>query len=317
MSPRLPTSSTGTTTLWLVAMLCAVITIALPTAPTAAQQQPEDNLSTGEFADSADTGASGETTNAGQSTTRQNTKPGINLLWLLFKGGFLMIPIVIMSFVVIAFVIERFLGLRRSKVIPEDLVTALGQVGGQGGFDPRQAYKLCQQYPSSAATVIRAMLLKVGRPHSEVEHAVSEASDREADRMYANVRWLTMAAAVAPLLGLFGTVWGMIQAFHELSYLAPHQSAREQLASGIYVAMVTTLCGLAVAIPAAICAHFLEGRITMLFHQIDELLFNLMPQVERYEGRLRFGRGVADGESTLPPETPQRSADGQQQPVAS
>ena len=309
MSPWLPTPPTSTAVRSVAGIFIVLASIALPPLPASAQQ-PEDNLSTGEFADS---GAESAAPTA--PTTRQNTKPGINLLWLLFKGGFLMIPIVIMSFVVIAFTIERFLGLRRSKVIPENLVTALGQVGGKSGFDPRQAYKLCQQYPSSAATVIRAMLLKVGRPHSEVEHAVAEASDREAERMYANVRWLTMAAAVAPLLGLFGTVWGMIQAFHELSYLAPHQSAREQLASGIYVAMVTTLCGLAVAIPAAICAHFLEGRITMLFHQIDELLFNLMPQVERYEGRLRFGRGVADGESSLPPEPPERSADGQKQPV--
>ena len=52
------------------------------------------------------------------------------------------------------------------------------------------------------------MLLKVGRPHSEVEHTVAEASEREAERFYANVRWLNLAAGVAPLLGLLGTVWG-------------------------------------------------------------------------------------------------------------
>ena len=68
------------------------------------------------------------------------------------------------------------------------------------------------------------------------------------------------------------------------------------MAEGIYVALVTTLGGLAVAIPAAIFAHFFESRIQALFHQIDELLFHLMPQIERYEGRVRFSKQGADGD---------------------
>ena len=62
------------------------------------------------------------------------------------------------------------------------------------------------------------------------------------------------------------------------------------------MALVTTLGGLAVAIPAAIFAHYFEGRIQTLFHQIDELLFNLMPQIERYEGRVRFSRSLNESE---------------------
>ena len=222
---------------------------------------------------------------------------GINPISLLFKGGLLMIPIAIMSLLVVTVVVERFIALRRSRILPDELIAGLGRLGGPGGgFDPREAYRLCQQYPSSAATVIRAMLLKVGRPHSEVEHTVAEASEREAERIYANVRWLNLAAAVTPLLGLLGTVWGMIRAFHDTTQLLPGQNKADYLAEGIYVALVTTLAGLSVAIPAAIFAHVFEGRIQKLFHQIDELLFNLLPQIERYEGRVRFSR--PQGEST-------------------
>ena len=57
---------------------------------------------------------------------------------------------------------------------------------------------------------------------------------------------------------------------------------------GIYVALVTTLCGLLVAIPAAVFSHYLEGKLQRLFHEVDELLFSLMPQIERFEGRMRF-----------------------------
>jgi biopolymer transport protein ExbB len=164
-----------------------------------------------------------------------------------------------------------------------------------GNFDPREAYRVCQRYPSAAANVIRSMLLKVGRPHAEVEHSVAEASEREADRIYANVRWLNLAAAVTPLLGLLGTVWGMIRAFHDTTKLPPGLNKADFLAGGIYEALVTTFSGLLVAIPAAFCAHYFESRITAMFHEIDELLFNLMPQVERYEGRVRFSRKQAEG----------------------
>lgn len=236
----------------------------------------------------------------GQDGTSAAPRPeieSINIFTLLVQGGAFMIPILLMSLLVVTFTIERFIGLRRDRVLPEALVTGLGQLGGpQGGFDPRMAYKLCQQYPSAAATVVRAMLLKVGRPHNELEHAVAEAGEREANRLYANVRWLILAAAVAPLLGLLGTVWGMICAFHDTTQLTPDQNKADYLAEGIYVALVTTLGGLCVAIPAAIFAHYFEGRVQTLFHQIDEMLFNLMPQVERFEGRVRFGRQAGDGE---------------------
>jgi biopolymer transport protein ExbB len=222
----------------------------------------------------------------------------MNFFVLLYMGGVFMIPIGVMSIIAVAVMIERGLALRRSKVLPPELVEGLGQLGGsQGGFDPRKAYRICQQYPSAAANVIKAMLLKVGRPQSEVEHTVKEVSEREASRLYANVRYLNLATAVAPLIGLLGTVWGMIIAFHHTTVLVPGQNKANELASGIYVALVTTLGGLLVAIPSAMFAHYFEGRIQMLFHHIDELLFNLMPQIERFEGRMRFGRPL-DGESS-------------------
>ena len=238
------------------------------------------------------------------------TQSKFNLLELLFKGGVLMIPILLMSVLVVALVIERFLNLREHKILPKRLVDDLGVLAStRSGFDPKQAYRVCQAYPSSASTVIRAMLLKVGRPHAEVERSVAEASDREASRLYGNVRWLNLVAAVAPLIGLFGTVWGMIQAFFQTTQLTAGQNKSVFLAEGIYVALVTTLGGLAVAIPAAIFSHYFEGRIQNLFYQIDELLFNLMPQIERFEGRLRMNKkdfGSTGNGSNIPtPQPPQ------------
>jgi biopolymer transport protein ExbB len=230
-----------------------------------------------------------------------DTQAKFNLLELLFKGGVLMVPILLMSVLVIGLVFERILNLRERKILPRKLVDDLGRLASSAnGFDPKQAYRVCQEYPSSASAVIRSMLLKVGRPQSEVERAVSEASDREASRLYSNVRWLNLIAAVAPLIGLFGTVWGMIQAFFQTTQLTAGQNKSVFLAEGIYVALVTTLGGLAVAIPAAIFSHYFEGRIQNLFYQIDELLFNLMPQIERFEGRLRMNHRDFGGQDQSP-----------------
>jgi len=213
-----------------------------------------------------------------------------NAFSLAIAGGWWMVPIFVLSLLMVTFAIERGFALRRSRLMPDALVTQLGQLsGGPGGFDPRQAYRLCQQFPCAASAVIRAMLVKVGRPHAEVEHAVSEAAEREAERAYANVRWLSLCTGVAPLMGLLGTVWGMILAFYHTTLLNPGEDRATQLAQGIYVALVTTLAGLMVAIPSAVFAHFYEARIVSLFHEIDEMLFNMMPLVERYEGRVRFG----------------------------
>lgn len=223
------------------------------------------------------------------STTQSLMQSGINFFNLLILGGWMMIPIGLMSLLVVTISLERFFALRKRRIIPPKLVRGLQELSKlDDSIDPVAAYKLCQRYPSAAATVTRTMLLKVGRPMAEMEHAVAEASQREADRMYSNVRWLNMATAVTPLMGLLGTVWGMIEAFHATTQLLPGQDRAEQLAEGIYIALVTTLAGLIVAIPSAISAHYFEGKITSLFRRIDELLFHLMAQVERYEGKARF-----------------------------
>ena len=89
-------------------------------------------------------------------------------------------------------------------------------------------------------------------------------------------------------MGLLGTVWGVMESF---SAMAVQGSANlSAVAPAIASALMTTVVGLIVAIPAAIAAHWFEGRIIRLFHQIDELAFSLFPQVERFEGKVRFSR---------------------------
>ncbi len=217
--------------------------------------------------------------------------PPMNPLDMYRKGGFLMYPITFMSLVVVAFTIERALGLRRSRVFPRSLVGSFGKMTeSSGGFDPRKAYRLCQQMPSTAANVIRSVLLKVGRPQDEVDRAAQEALARETWRLSYNVRPLNLAVTVTPLMGLLGTVLGMIYAFYATAHTPVGQDRALVLADGIYLKLITTFAGLVVAVPALFVAHYFEGRIQALMHEIDEFVQGLLPQIEKYEGKLRVSR---------------------------
>jgi biopolymer transport protein ExbB len=92
----------------------------------------------------------------------------------------------------------------------------------------------------------------------------------------------------------------MIMSFFTTANLMPGQNKAQVLAEGIYIALATTFAGLTVAIPVTVIAHWFEGRIQSLFREIDELLFSLLPQVERYEGKLRMNR---PGETSAEPAT--------------
>ena len=162
----------------------------------------------------------GETVPGIEGSQKQNLEPaplpepsrqGLSFFSLLTRGGWFMIPLALLSIAAAAIGVERFLALRREKLFPPDLVHSLAELSqNPGGLDPRQAYQVCQKHPSSASYIIRAMLTRVGRPQLEIENAVNEATQREAARLSNLASWLTLAAAIAPLIGLLGTVTGMI-----------------------------------------------------------------------------------------------------------
>jgi len=212
----------------------------------------------------------------------------VQTLWELFlAGGLLMWPIVLMSLVVVTFGIERTIALRRSRFVPRGLREGVARLASAGGVDAPALARLCAEQPSVAAEVIRAMLARTGRPLPEVERAAEVAKEREASRLYANVRPIALAVTVTPLLGLLGTVQGMIIAFYTTAALETSANRTAELARGIYVALITTFAGLCVAIPAAVLAHWLEGRIQRGFRAVDEVVDAVLVAYGRHDARAR------------------------------
>ena len=227
---------------------------------------------------------------AANELTRMGVPQPLPFLWdLAVRGGVFIIPIGLCSIVVLAFALERRVGLQKGRIIPRGLLVALQNLNQPSiGIDPRLAYDECQKFRSPLGRVIQAAILKVGRPHAELEKAVEDAVSREADEMAQNIRPINVTASIAPLLGLLGTVQGMILAFMVMSTTAASGAAKgQELAQGIYTALVTTFAGLCVAIPAIIIANSLEGRIERLLRGMEDVFNEILPLFERFEGKWR------------------------------
>jgi biopolymer transport protein ExbB len=190
-----------------------------------------------------------------------------NLWETLRGGGALMYPILLCSLIGLAFTIERFVALRQRAVAPKALADQVLEGVQQG--KPEAALRLCEKRPSSLARVLAAGLALADRPREEVVGAMEEAGERELWNLDRFAKPLSIIAGVAPLLGLLGTVWGMIIAFDVVAQKGALGDPRA-LASGIATALLTTLAGLTVAIPSYVLYHYFRSRSDRLIIQIEE-----------------------------------------------
>lgn len=178
--------------------------------------------------------------------------------------------------------IERLAHVTRTRILPRGFAAELRTIGKGGSDAVGPLQELCRRYPSAAANVLRAGLLRIGRPVVEVEKAMEDAIAREVAGLRSGVRPLSVIASVAPLVGLLGTVVGMIQAF----YLASEHGLggrANTFAEGIYLALLTTAAGLSIAIPALLFAAFFNNRIDKLTRAIAVSLMEILPSFDRKE----------------------------------
>ena len=180
----------------------------------------------------------------------------------------MMIPIGACSLFALAVIAERLISTRRARVIPPGFRAGLQAAMTQGR---ENAISYCKGSPSPVANVFAAGLRRMGMPLEVIERQISEAGEREVLKLRKYLRSLSVVAAVTPLLGLLGTIFGMITAFQTVATSGEALGKAELLAGGIYEAMITTAAGLIVAIPVLIMHHVLAGRIERLVMEIDQM----------------------------------------------
>jgi biopolymer transport protein ExbB len=202
-----------------------------------------------------------------------------------------MYAIVCCSFLLVAFVLERVVSLRSSRVIPKPFVKLFMQQLRDGSLNREQALMLCEKNGSPVAQVFAGAVRKWGRPGVEVEQGVIDAGERVTNGLRRYLRIFYGVATVGPLLGLMGTVLGMIQTFNVIA-AADALGRAELLAGGIAKALLNTAGGLAVAIPASILYVFFVSRVDRLVLQIDKLAQEVVNVVSAEELHDRKSRAA-------------------------
>jgi len=191
-----------------------------------------------------------------------------SLLQIFHDGGLIMYPIALCSFITMVFFFERLIFLRQGRVIPRPFVKRVIEQLEQQQIDRDEAIELCSRNPSPIAQVFIAALKRYGRPAVEVEQVVLDAGERVTNQLRKYMRLFSAISNVSPLLGLLGTVLGMIEAFNSIAG-SDAIGRPEVLAGGISQALLTTAAGLLVAIPAYLAYMFFLGRTDRLVIEMD------------------------------------------------
>ena len=200
----------------------------------------------------------------------------------------MMIPIIGCSFALMVFVFERLLFLRRSRIIPRSFVRGVIEQLEQGQLERDEAIALCEENGSPVAELFQAALKRYGRPAVEMEQAVLDAGDRVTNSLRSYLRMFSAISNITPLLGLLGTVLGMIEAFNAIAQTGA-MGKPELLAGGIGQALLTTAAELFVAIPAYTAYAFFLGRADKLIIEMDTQVQRVIELVSA-EGLQESGR---------------------------
>lgn len=204
-------------------------------------------------------------------------------------AGPMMLPILGCSVILLMFVLERGIALRRRRVIPKHFVKLFLNELDEGQLKPDEALELCEENRSPISEVFAAAVKKWNRPSVEVEQTVIDAGERVAYGLRKYLRLFNGIATVSPLLGLLGTVLGMIEAFNAIAS-SDAMGRPERLAEGISQALLTTAGGLSVAIPAFIAYMYFTSRVDRLIIEIDGLGQDVVGAIASDAWKAKAGR---------------------------
>ena len=191
-----------------------------------------------------------------------------SLLGIVRDGGWMMYPLFVCSFILMVFAFERAISLRTGRVIPGPFVKRFIHQLQEGQLDRDEARLVCDENGSPTAKIFAAACRKWGRPAVEVEQAVIDAGERAINNLRRYLRVFNGVATISPLLGLLGTVFGIIRAFHDIA-MSETTGRMEMLSKGISEALFCTALGLSVAIPAMVMHLYFVSRVDRLAIQID------------------------------------------------
>jgi len=254
----------------LVAGLCT------PASPVWAQS--EDETLDEELPEPSTTPSDAASSPDSDAPTKERT-----LLDTLIDGGFVGLLIILLSMVAVGFVVEHALTIRKSVLMPDFVIADLDELISQNRID--DAIEACNE-PQNESLVSYVVLAGLERykgsefGFAEYKAAVEEAGEDQTGRLYRKTEVLGLIGSIAPMLGLTGTVLGMITAFNTIA-ASGGMAKPDELAGGIGQALVTTLMGLVVAIPTMIAFSYFRNRIDSIVAEAGKCIEQIMMPLGR------------------------------------
>lgn len=202
----------------------------------------------------------------------------MNLLEMFFKGGVIMYPILVCSVIAVYVAIERTLVLRRSQLDVGQFLMKVKSIFQRG--DVAAVLTFCSQKDAPIANIIRKGILKHNQGDQKVREAIEDAGRAEVYHLEKRLSWLATIAGIAPMLGFLGTVTGMVSAFQSIETLGGVVNPSD-LAGGIWEALVTTVFGLVVGIPASAAYNYFVTRVARFVHEMEVTTSEFLDLLER------------------------------------
>lgn len=199
-------------------------------------------------------------------------------MWsLMVKGGWLMVPITACSVIALGIIIERLINLRYGKVLREELFVQIDNLLRDKKI--HEATHLCKRFPSPMTRILLAAILNHDKEKYEIKEIIEDAGRHEVPVLERYFTILGTISVIAPLLGLLGTVWGMIQVFDKISMVGVGNPAG--LAGGIYQALITTAAGLAVAIPTLVFYYYFQSKSDSMIIELEKNSLKMLNILKR------------------------------------
>jgi biopolymer transport protein ExbB len=197
----------------------------------------------------------------------------MNFLDLAVKGGPVMIPIILLSFVAVYIFIERFFAIKRAGKFDAGLMEKVKGYITSGKIDAATA--LCKSNDNPAARMVEKGISRIGRPLADISTAIENVGNLEIQKLEKGMAWLAASAGGAPMLGFLGTVTGMVKAFYDMAS-AGNNIDITLLSTGIYQAMVTTVAGLIVGIAAYFGYNILVTNMGKVVYKMEAVTTEFM-----------------------------------------
>ena len=211
-------------------------------------------------------GAQGSISTADIAAKTTKAAVELNFFDLAIKGGWIMIPIILLGFIAVYIFGERYYTIRKASIIDRSFMDQIKMLIHKGKID--EAMMLCRSNEAPVARMIEKGISRIGRPLNDVNTAIENVGNLEISKLEKGFPALASVSGGAPMLGFLGTVIGMVQAFYNMSTAGSNVDVTI-LSGGIYLAMVTTVAGLIVGITAYFAYNILVAKVESVVFQME------------------------------------------------